>query len=93
MRLTRGAPSVHRDKPEALVWLAYCTHFVLYGFILLMPLTGALAWFFGVKVSAEVHETGKFILVPLVALHAIGALVEHFYFRNDALVRMLRPER
>ena len=42
VRLTRGAPPVHRDKPQALVWLAYATHFVLYGFIIVMPLTGAL---------------------------------------------------
>ena len=93
VRLTRGAPSVHHDKPEVLVWLAYATHVVLYGFIILMPLTGALAWFFGVEVSAEVHETGKLLLIPLVILHAIGALTEHFYFRNDTLMRMLRPER
>lgn len=93
VRLTRGAPPVHRDKPELLVWIAYATHFVLYGFIILMPLTGALAWFFGVDASAEVHETGKLLLIPLVALHAIGGLTEHFYFRNDTLRRMLRPER
>ena len=93
LRLTRGAPPVHHDKPQALVWLAYATHFVLYGFIILMPLTGALAWFFGVEVSAEVHETGKLVLIPLVVLHAIGGLTEHFYFSNDTLIRMLRPER
>ena len=93
VRLTRGAPPVHRDKPQALVWLAYATHFVLYGFIIVMPLTGALAWFFGVAASVEVHEAGKLVLVSLVALHAIGALTEHFWFRNDSLVRMLRPKR
>lgn len=93
VRLTHGAPPVHRDKPEALVWLAYLTHAILYGFIILMPLTGALAWFFGIEVSAEMHESGKLVLVPLVVLHAIGALTEHFYFRNDTLVGMLRPGR
>ena len=93
VRLTRGAPPVHRDKPQALVWLAYATHFVLYGFIIVMPLTGALAWFFGVEASAEVHEVGRLVLIPLVVLHAIGGLPEHFWFRNDALMRMLRPER
>ena len=93
VRLTRGAPPVHRDKPQALVWLAYATHFVLYGFIIAMPLTGALAWFFGVEASAEVHEVGRLVLIPLVVLHAIGGLTEHFWFRNDALMRMLRPER
>lgn len=93
VRLTRGAPPIHRDKPEVLVWLAYATHVALYGFIIGMPLTGALAWFGGIEASAEVHQLGKLLIPPLVVLHAIGALTEHFYFRNGTLIRMLRPER
>jgi cytochrome b561 len=92
VRLTRGVPPIHRDKPAALVWLAYATHLLLYGFIIVMPLTGALAWFGGIDASAEIHETGKLVLIPLVLLHAAGALAEHFYFRNDAFARMLKPQ-
>lgn len=91
VRLRRGAPPVHRDKPAPLVWLAYATHFLLYSFIFLMPLSGATAWFGGIENAADLHETLKTILIPIVALHVIGALTEHFYFRNDTLLRMLRP--
>ena len=91
VRLTRGAPPVHHDKPQALVWLAYATHFVLYTFIIAMPLTGALAWFFGVEASAEIHEIGRLILIPTIGLHILGGLAEHFVFKNDSLLRMLRP--
>lgn len=91
IRLTRGAPGAHHDKPEILNWLGYATHALLYSFIVAMPVTGALAWFFGIELSAEVHEIGRLVLLPVVGLHVLGALAEHFVFKNDSLVRMLRP--
>lgn len=92
IRLQRGAPPAHNDKPAILNWIGYATHFLLYGFIFAMPLTGALAWFFGIEVSAEIHEIGRLILIPTIGLHVLGALAEHFYFRNNSLVRMVQPE-
>ena len=91
IRLTRGAPGAHDDKPAIINWLGYATHFLLYGFIFAMPLTGALAWFLGIELSAEIHETGRLILIPTIGLHVLGALAEHFVFKNDTLIRMLRP--
>jgi cytochrome b561 len=91
IRLTRGAPPVHHDKPEIINWLGYATHALLYGFIFAMPLTGAVAWFLGVEFSAELHETGRLVLIPVIGLHVLGALAEHFVFRNDSLTRMLSP--
>jgi cytochrome b561 len=93
IRSRRGVPPIHRDKPMPLVWLALATHFLLYGFIFLMPLTGAIAWFGMVELSGEIHGIIRLILIPVVLLHVAGALTEHFYFRNDTLARMLRPER
>ena len=58
-----------------------------------MPLTGALAWFFGIELSATLHETGRLLLIPTIGFHVLGGLAEHFVFRNDSLVRMLRPSR
>lgn len=57
-----------------------------------MPLTGALAWFTGLELSAEIHELGRLILIPLIAVHALAALAEHFVFRTNALRRMLKAE-
>jgi cytochrome b561 len=90
IRTFRGAPAAHADTPAILNWLGHATHILLYGFIFLMPLTGAVAWFFGIELAAELHELGRLILVPAIGLHIIGALAEHFVFRNDTLVRMFR---
>jgi cytochrome b561 len=91
LRFSRGVPLAHEDKSPVLVWIGYATHLLLYGFIFLMPITGGLAWFFGIEISAEIHEIGRLILIPAIGFHVLGALAEHFVFKNDSLVRMLRP--
>ena len=93
VRLNLGVPPSHNDKPAILNWLGWATHMALYGFIFLMPLTGAIAWFGGLEFSAELHELGRLVLIPLIGLHVLGALAEHFVFRNDSLIRMLVPKR
>lgn len=88
IRLTRGAPPL--DNPiKPVRWIAWLTHILLYGFIFFMPISGALAWFGGVLPAGEAHSFARLILVPLVLLHTIGALVEHFWFRTESLRRML----
>lgn len=90
IRIIRGAPAAHGDTPAILKWLGHAAHVLLYGFIFAMPLTGAIAWFLGIEFSAKLHELGRLVLVPAIGFHVIGALVEHFVFRNDTLKRMLR---
>lgn len=90
IRIARGTPEPYEDTPAILNWLGHATHILLYGFIFFMPITGAVAWFFGVEFSAQLHEIGRLVLVPAIGFHVIGALAEHFVFRNDTLKRMLR---
>ncbi len=54
-------------------------------------MTGLAGWATNSETFAEFHEIGRLILIPLIGLHVLGALAEHFVFRNDTLVRMLRP--
>jgi cytochrome b561 len=89
VRFTRGVPPAHGDNPAIVNWIGYATHLLLYGFIFFMPLTGAVAWFGGVELSAQLHELGRLILVPAIGMHALGGLAEHFVFRNNSLQRML----
>jgi cytochrome b561 len=92
VRLRSGAPAPELGRPVLVEWLGVATHVALYGFIFLMPITGAFAWFGQSEMSAKVHELARLLLIPLIALHVLGAFVEQFGFRNDTIVRMLRPE-
>lgn len=91
VRLRRGAPALPNEEGVVLKWIASATHFVLYLFIFGMPVTGALAWYFGLSSMGEVHELAKPVIIVVVGLHAAAALWQHFYGRSDVLLRMLKP--
>ena len=90
LRFTKGAPPIDNPIPIVRV-IAVTTHWLLYGFLFFMPITGFSAWFLGIGDAADWHEAGKLILIPLILLHATGALAEQFVFRTGALKRMLVP--
>lgn len=93
VRLRRGAPPAHRDKPVFLIWIAYATHVALYGFIIAMPVVGAIAWFGLIEDAGDFHSSAAKILLPLIGLHIAGALAETLIFRNDTLKRMFVPDK
>jgi cytochrome b561 len=93
IRLRRGAPEMHRSNPPLVNIIGHAAHIALYGFLIGMPVTGAIAWFTGLELSAELHELGRLVLIPLIAAHVLGALAEHFVFKTDSLMRMLGADR
>ena len=93
LRVRRGVPPPPREEHPALRLAAQATHIAFYGIIVLMPLTGALAWFGGVEVMAAVHEFGLPVILGLVFLHIVGAVYHHVVLKTDVLRRILRPER
>lgn len=92
VRFWRGAPEAHSTNPPLVNIAGHAAHVLLYAFLFAMPLTGAIAWFTGLELSAELHELGRLVLIPLIALHAIGALAEHFVFKTNSLIRILKAE-
>lgn len=92
VRLWRGVPEAHSTNPPLVNLAGHAAHVLLYAFLFAMPLTGAVAWFTGLELSAELHELGRLILIPLIALHALGALGEHFVLKTNSLIRILKAE-
>lgn len=93
LRVMRGAPAPPADETWLLQIAAEVVHRLIYALLLLLPLSGAVAWFAGVEASAEMHEWLKTILLAAVTLHVAGALFQHFVRRSDVLMRMLNPQR
>jgi cytochrome b561 len=62
----------------------------LYALLILMPLSGAVAWFGSVDAAAQGHNVMKVILLALVAIHLVGVLHHHFLLRDGTLARMRR---
>lgn len=72
--------------------LAKAVHLLLYLTMLLLPISGALAWFGGVQNAASMHNVLKIVMILSIALHIVGALYHKLILKDDILERML-PDR
>lgn len=93
LRLTRGAPSPPADEPRLLQIIAEAVHGSIYLLLLLLPISGSVAWFLGVEAAGNVHGLLTNLLLGAIVLHIAGALFQHFVRRSDVLMRMFKPER
>lgn len=91
LRITHGAPPPPPGQSRVQRGIAHSVHAVLYIVIVAMPISGAIAWFGGVEIAGTVHHFAKPVIIIAIALHVIGALVQHFVKRTDVLTRMFRP--
>jgi cytochrome b561 len=92
IKARRGAPPLPENEHPMLKLAAHGTHFALYGLMVLLPLSGAAAWFGGVKAAATGHEVLKTLLMILVIFHIIGGLYQHFVLKSDVLTRIRKPQ-
>lgn len=92
LRLTHGVPPPPSDNPASIAWAGQMAHLALYLMLFAMPLSGAFAWFGHSEIAADLHELGQLLLTLLIGLHVMGALVEHFFFRQNTLLRMFHSE-
>ncbi|PZX15276.1 cytochrome b561 [Palleronia aestuarii] len=88
-RQTHGRPAHRSGEPGWASSLARLTHAALYALLFAMPIAGAAAWFTGSETVATLHKWGWTALMIVAALHVVGALAEHFWFRTDVLRRMM----
>lgn len=87
IRTRRGAPPIDGDSAVQRL-LARLTHVGLYALMILMALSGSLAWFGGVEVAAAGHNVLKVLLLGLIVLHVVGALYHQFVLRDGVMNRM-----
>ncbi len=92
IRIKHKAPAPPEEQNPVLNLLSKLTHLMLYVVVLLMPISGSLAWFGEVEVAATGHRLAKFVLVAFVVLHVVGALYHRFIVKDNVMQRMLRAE-
>jgi cytochrome b561 len=89
LRLVHGAPPP-AEGSRGLILLAKAAHAAFYALLVLMPLTGIAAYYFGWP-TGGIHELGKPLFIVLIALHVVAALWHQFIRRDGTLQRMLVP--
>ncbi|WP_119269542.1 cytochrome b [Taklimakanibacter deserti] len=88
LRVIAGAP----PAPQAgwMATAAKLSHAVFYVLLILMPITGFLAFYVG-DPFGELHELGKPILIILIAVHVGASLYHQFWLKDGTLRRMFVP--
>ncbi len=91
VRLSTGAPAPVPGSPAWAEKAAIWGHRVLYLLMVLVPFSGAMTWYVGIRDAGEVHEIASNALMILVLGHAAAALYHHYIAKDATLRRMLRP--
>lgn len=91
-RAAHGTPPLPEAEPEWQKKIAHATHYSLYGLLILLPVTGAIAWFRQSEAAAEVHSVLRILLLLLILLHFLATLYHQFVLKTGLMDRMrLRP--
>lgn len=91
LRLRRGVPAAP-DGPALLQWTGRLAQLALYALLILVPVSGMMAWFGGNLAAAGAHVALKNAILALVLLHVVMALYHQFVRKDGLMDRMSRPE-
>jgi cytochrome b561 len=88
LRLERPVPPPPPAEPALARRASAAVHLAFYALLILLPPTGAAAWFLGSRTIGEIHDIGQTVLMYLVGLHVAAALVHQFWWKTGLLSRM-----
>lgn len=93
LRRSRGVPPPPEGDEPLLGRAASLGHLALYALMLLVPVSGLVAWFGGVDSAGEAHEAMTSLLLLVLAVHVAATLWHQFWLKDHLLLRMMRAER
>ena len=88
LRVRRGVPDAPESETRAMQMAGHLGHLGLYGLMIFVPISGMMAWYGGIGLAANVHQTATTFVIVLVGLHAAAALYHHFWLKDGLLFRM-----
>lgn len=88
LRATHGAPAQPVGEAPLLSFLARLTHWGIYALLILVPVSGAVAWFAGVGPAGAAHEVLKTLLLLLIGLHVLAAVFHQIVLKTNLIARM-----
>jgi cytochrome b561 len=92
LRNERGTPPAPAGEPEAFRKISHIAHLALYALLILLPVTGALAWGGRMGPAGEAHELLKTLLMLLILAH-IGAVALHqLVWKTRLMARMMKAQ-
>ena len=88
LRRSHGVPEEPTGTPERAKLAGKVVHYGIYALLIILPISGSVAWFGKIGTPAQVHEILTNVLLALVAIHVLAALVHQFVWKDNLLLRM-----
>lgn len=92
LRRIHGTPPPLGSSPLQNL-IAGLAHLSLYAILVLMFLSGLVAWFGMVRFAGEVHSLLESLLLLLIGLHVLGALYHQVMLQDNLIMRMQRSDK
>lgn len=89
LRFGRGVPEAP-EGPALQRMAGEAVHWALYLVMILLPVSGAVAWFGGVSAAGEAHQLLKMLALVLIGLHVLAALYHQYVVKDGLIRRMMR---
>ncbi|NKX43405.1 cytochrome b [Roseicyclus persicicus] len=90
LRNDRGVPPPPAGEPALFRRLSHVAHLALYGLLILLPVTGALAWGGQMAPAGLAHEVLKTLLMLLVLAHIGAVAVHQLVWKTGLMKRMMK---
>lgn len=88
LRRNLGVPPPSAETPPVFQRLSQVVHWAFYALLILLPVTGAIAWGQKSFALAETHEFLLDTLLICIGLHVVGALYHAAVAKDGVLSRM-----
>jgi len=72
--------------------LSHLAHLAIYALLILLPVTGALAWGGRMEAAGDAHEVLKTLLLLLVIAHVGAVAVHQLVWKTGLMKRMMRAQ-
>jgi len=77
-----------RGLPSTTGAISTLAHSLLYGLLIVVPMTGVLAWGIGSATLGWLHWLFNVLLYALAIAHVVALVFQHFVLKNKVLNRM-----
>ena len=91
IRSGRGAVLAPEAEPAWAAALSVWAHRGFYVLLILLPVTGGLAWGLASAAMGEAHEVLRGLMILLILAHVGAVVVHQLVWRTGVLARMTRP--
>ena len=88
IRVTEGVPPYSEEVTVIIKYLSKVVHWSFYAILILLPITGGIAWFQLSEGAGNAHETLRGLLIIFILLHVSASLFHYIILKSNLFQRM-----